>query len=610
MKLSSVAAALLLASTAATSAIAGPDFTRVVAFGDSYADSGNVKALLTDDGLGAFFDSTTYPTGRFSGGTNFVDTIATLYGVPQANFAIGGAEAGSGNVALNGFLPGFQQQWQAFTNGGTAYVSSVKTVIPAGGEEFSPTDLAVFSVGGNDARGYRVSGGTLAGAPAAAETAATEATTGLDALLARGLKHLVWTAGDVGQLPEAIGLPSAATGTAFSVTYNTQMQSVLSGVARSGVQVAYVDITTIGNTIRANPGLFGITNSTQACPETCVGNPAMQATYLFYVDGVHLTSAGFAAVGAYAVNQIDAPYSFAANGDVVRLSAQQFGQAIDNRLDLSRGAHAHGLSVFGQFTAAHQDFHADATENGYDFNSRGGVGGLEYGVGPATLGGIFSYTNNRADGGGDDRAHDRSYQVGGYASVDLGGFFAQGYGGYGWHDLSLRRTGVAAPLTASPHAHSISAGARIGYLVPLGVVQIGPTVGIDYAFARVAGYTEAGDPAASLTVERQSSEALTGSAGIEARASLLGRVTPWLRASAEKDLVGDGRTIFYAPTVAPTIVNAFDLSGRPRRAYGAVEGGLSAALVHNISLDFTGRATFRRADGNDAGGLVGVKFGF
>jgi hypothetical protein len=83
-----------------------------------------------------------------------------------------------------------------------------------------------------------------------------------------------------------------------------------------------------------------------------------------------------------------------------------------------------------------------------------------------------------------------------------------------------------------------------------------------------------------------------------------------LRASAEKDLVGDGRTIFYAPTVAPTIVNAFAVTDRPRHAYGAVAGGLSAALVHGVSLEFTGRATFDRAEGNDDGGLVGVKFGF
>jgi outer membrane lipase/esterase len=594
-------------------------FNKVVAFGDSYADTGNLKGILTGSGLGALYPSAEYPTGRFSGGTNFVDTIATAYGIPDENYAIGGAEAGNGNVAGQGLIPGFRQQWTAFTQGATTYsntlipfpiyVSGVQTPIPAGGLNFSADDLAVFSVGGNDARDYRIAGGTVAGAPAAASAVANQAITGLDALVSRGIRHLVWTAGDVGQLAEAIGTPSAAAGSAFSVAYNDQLKTELARIAGRGVQVAYVDITSVGDVIRADPARFGFTDIVHACPVACEGNTQLQNQYLFYVDGVHLTSAGFALVGEYAVNQLDAPFTFRANGDVARLAAQQFGQDVGDRLDLVRRGSAHGLTVYGNFAAGHRRFDGDASANGYDFNARGGTGGVEYGFGPATVGVMGAYSRDRLDEAGDDRVRGRSYQLAGYATAELGRVFGQIYGGYGWHHLDIRRTGVVDPLTASPHAHSVVAGARTGYLVPLGIVRVGPSVAVDWASARLNGYTESGDVAGALTVHAQRSDVVTGSAGLEARADLV-RLRPWLRVAAEKDLAGDGRTLFYAPSIAPEIVNSFAIGNESRRTYGTVAGGLTAGLMRGVSLGFTGRATFARDQGNEALGQVGLQVGF
>src|SRR4051795_226051 len=75
-------------------------FTTIQAFGDSYADTGNLIKIIGPQAL--------YPTGRFSGGTNFVDTTSALLGIPQNNFAIGGATSGPTNVVAPG-LPGFPQ---------------------------------------------------------------------------------------------------------------------------------------------------------------------------------------------------------------------------------------------------------------------------------------------------------------------------------------------------------------------------------------------------------------------------------------------------------------------------------------------------------------------
>jgi len=80
-------------------------FTRIQAFGDSYADIGNLWKFT--GGIGQL---PLYPTGRFSGGTNFVDTTSALLGIRQLNFAVGAAKT-NGNTIL-GPIGGFLQEVQ------------------------------------------------------------------------------------------------------------------------------------------------------------------------------------------------------------------------------------------------------------------------------------------------------------------------------------------------------------------------------------------------------------------------------------------------------------------------------------------------------------------
>jgi phospholipase/lecithinase/hemolysin len=114
MKLTSrllASAAVLAAGTLMSTQAQAQRIDRIVAFGDSYADDGN------------FFELTgiprplAYPNGRFSNGTNFIDTLSQILGRPVDNFAIGGAFTGSGNI--NG-IPGlgFQLETQSFLAGG------------------------------------------------------------------------------------------------------------------------------------------------------------------------------------------------------------------------------------------------------------------------------------------------------------------------------------------------------------------------------------------------------------------------------------------------------------------------------------------------------------
>src|SRR5260370_13646693 len=183
-------------------------FTTIQAFGDSYADTGNLFKILHVP------NPVQYPTGRFSGGTNFVDTTSALLGIPQNNFAIGGAKTGTTNTVAPG-LPGFTQEWVQFVGSGA---------------KIAPSDLVEISIGGNDARAYYQGGGTLAGVPAAATVTATQALAGINAL-ARGVhKNITFTTGDVGQLPEATGNPNAFIGSAHSHNYNAPIPVALAPI--------------------------------------------------------------------------------------------------------------------------------------------------------------------------------------------------------------------------------------------------------------------------------------------------------------------------------------------------------------------------------------------
>src|SRR5258707_8657216 len=82
-------------------------FSTIQSFGDSYADTGNLFKIL------GVPNPVQYPTGRFSGGTNFVDTTSLLLGIPQNNFAIGGRPTGGTNKVAPGG-PGLLQVWQRF----------------------------------------------------------------------------------------------------------------------------------------------------------------------------------------------------------------------------------------------------------------------------------------------------------------------------------------------------------------------------------------------------------------------------------------------------------------------------------------------------------------
>jgi len=599
-----LALSLLAASALSATPAAAQRVDHITAFGDSYADDGNLFQII------GIPNPAPYSTGRFSGGTNYVDTLGQLLDAPIDNFAIGGALTDNTNTN-SPFLPGFVTEWNAFLAGGGGPFPTVSGT-------FDASDLITVSIGGNDARFYQQNGGTVAGAPAAATTSAGFATAGLNALVNAGAQNISFLAGDTSLLPEIAGnAPAQAVRSAYSTTFNDAMKTTLAGYAADGVMVHYLDGTLLLNQVANDLSAYGLTGL--ACPAlpntSCIADPSQK--FLFYFDQLHLTSAGFAIVGQYIAAQLEAPLTLQATSDMSLDVARQFGRTLTSRMDTTAprdGDQPEGMKVYVVGDLFTRSLSAGPTNEAYRSSGVGATAGVEYGFGSGLVGAAVNYSKPKVNFGNDaSGVEGRSLQVGGYGVFGIGGGFVQAYAGYGWNKHDIERAGVVEEMEADPHGNHFIAGAKGGYLMPLGKVRVGPVVGLDYAKAKVDGYTETGDPVLTLNVDSLTYRSLRGSAGVELRGDFAGggvQLRPFASAVVEKDFTGDARTVRFSQTSAPIIVNSFAFDDASKKAYGRLSGGFSAAILSSVTLDVAGSATVGKDQGEETSAQLGLRFSF
>jgi len=611
-----VGASAIALSVLAASPAAAQNIDRIVAFGDSYADDGNAFELgYNNPGALAI-----YPTGRFSGGTNYIDTLSQFLNAPVDNFAIGGAFGGSNNGTLCFDPPfganlcgkGLEYEIDQFFNVGVQ-----SGVFPNADPAFDESDLVTISIGGNDARIYEQAGGPLVGAAGAGTAAALNTSIQLDRLVAAGAPTLSFLAGDTGRLPEVAPFPALAEiRSTFSTSFNTAMQTTLAGYAADGVMVHYLDLNLILDRVQADPAAYGITNGL-VCPifpgdTSCVVN---SAGYLFYGDALHLTSTGFAIVARYVAAQLTAPLTLQAPSDAALNTGQQFGRTLTGRMNFASfdGKHS-GLNAFLVGDMMTGNVNASDRNDKFTIKSRGVTAGVEFGFGGGIVGLAANLSRPKADfGNSAARDKGKSMQLGAYAAMGSGGIFAQGYLGYGKDDHDLRRVGVTDSMSADVDGRHWIAGAKAGYLMPFGGVRIGPIAALDYAKAKVDGYTEDGDEALTLNVSAIRARSLRGSLGAEIRGDIdVGGLPlrPYGTLALEKELSNGNRSVSFAQTSAPGIVNSWDFEDASKKAYGRLTSGLSAGVVGNVSLDGAVSMSFGKDHGNESSAHVGLKVGF
>ncbi len=598
-----LAGAAIAATAVCATAVSAQRVDRIVAFGDSYADTGNLFALLGIDPVTTII----YPTGRFTGGTNFVDALGSIYNLTPQDFAIGGAETAS----IPG-QPGLDFEVATFLGGGGG-------VFPVVTPTFNSGDLVTVSIGGNDSRDYQQAGGTVAGAPAAASQSVAQATASMNALVNAGVPTISWLAGNTALLPEVAGDPNAqAVRGAYSQAFNQGMQSVFAGYAANGVIVHYLDLTALLQQVSANLPAYGFTSAGPCAPiAQCVTDANYASQFVFWVDALHPTSHTSAIIAQYIATQLQAPLTLAAPGELGLDTARQFGRTLTGRMDLSAprdGNPAQGPQVFVVGDYFSRDVTPDASTDNFEIRGAGITAGVQYGFGNGVVGIAGNYSRPKATfPNGASETHDHTWQVGAFGAADFLGGFVEGYLGYGHDDHHIDRTGVVTPMSASPSGNHWIAGAKGGYLLPLGPVRLGPIIALDYAKAKVDSYTESGDPALTLNVGSASAKALEGSIGAELRGNLTAvgaGVRPFGSVVLVKDFEGGGGTIGFAQTSAPTIVNGWQLEDRSKHVYGRLTGGLSASIIGNVSVDGLITTTVDKHDGNDTSAHVGLRVGF
>jgi phospholipase/lecithinase/hemolysin len=438
-------------SVLAASPAAAQNIDRIVAFGDSIADSGNaIQLLLASPAVPPATKAqlqALYPTGRFSGGTNYIDTLSQILGAPSLNYAVGGAQTGAFNQFAG--LPGFTQETAIFLSGTTP----PGTIFPAN-TGFQEGDLLALSIGTNDGRAFYQTNpaGTIAQAQAAAAISVASATTNLDLLVGAGAPTISYLALNAGLTPDVLANPTAqALGNAFSTTFNTGFQTTLAGYAANGVMVHYLDGATVLANVAANPGAYGISNLyCPAAPDpTCI---VSSAGYLFYADGIHPTSDGMRILAQYVAAQLTAPLTLQAPSDVALTTGHQFARTLDGRMNIARvGADAEvsGLKAFIVGDMLTRSIDAGDRNDAFKISGHGLTAGIEYGFGGGVVGLAANVSRPKAKFG-NDAARDKakSVQIGGYAAMNFGGALAQGYVGYGKYDLYILRLGVVDALSA------------------------------------------------------------------------------------------------------------------------------------------------------------------
>jgi phospholipase/lecithinase/hemolysin len=273
-----------------SSAPPGALFSAIYAFGDSLTDAGNVS-LAT---LGTVPVSPPYDH-VFSNGPVWVQDLAQTLGLPAVgpslsggtDFAYGGADTGATpNHTVNPTdLP---SQISQFTD----QVASPQ-----------PNALYALWIGSNDVLDIT----NNVTSPTQQQTDVTDAVanevTVIQSLAARGAQDfVVLNVPDLGKTPQEQA--HAATATALSTLYDTDLATAIQGLTASGaLKIDLVDTFSLINQAIANPAAYGFTNVTDpawtgtltsASSGTLSSNAA---SYLFF-DRLHPTAQAHALVAA------------------------------------------------------------------------------------------------------------------------------------------------------------------------------------------------------------------------------------------------------------------------------------------------------------------------
>lgn len=253
-------------SLLATPAVGSERFTRLVVFGDSLSDTGNLFAATH----GALPPSPPYFQGRFSNGPLWVDFLAAELAVSVDNFAIAGALTGHANendtasVKFGGLLD---------------EIAAFVRLHPAG---VDPNALYVVWAGANDFRS--------APSPATILPALTNLVTAVQTLRALGARDiLVPNMPDLGVTPAGLASGFSSQLTALSAAFNAALTATFTVL---DLNVTLAEVFGLVDTVVAQPSEFGFTDVTTPCLNTMTFSVCANPDQHLFWDPIHPTTRG------------------------------------------------------------------------------------------------------------------------------------------------------------------------------------------------------------------------------------------------------------------------------------------------------------------------------
>ena len=554
---------------------------RVITFGDSLSDNGN---LFNNTGN----PPAPYYQGRFSNGpvwTELLNGPMNRFWQPSPfftptpgsntaniNAAIGGARADSG-VNLNGPLPSIGTQVGAFALSGGV---------------FSANDLVTIQGGANDIFQFFTANPAPTGAAiiSAGSTAANALVSDIGLAIGAGAKTLlVPNLPDLGLTPSYNGsAASAGAGTLATTSYNAAWQSGLVTLANANksVNIIQMDVNTLVKLAVANPAAFGLSNVTQACLSVLAcagGSTATQNTFLFW-DSVHPTEAAQILQARFALLLINANIMAQAVSPTSEVNLNARKQSTDEVFDrVSQWAYGsiarqNGFYTTASGSIAHEGSNgATPAYNASMANARVGfdrqLGTELYGLAGAVS--IGSLSSNPGLGYGGYKADLSMLHLDAYAAKHWGNVYLSGSVGGSIAFIDGRRDTGLPTVTATGGTRGTSGTAALetGVMLKAGGVTFVPAARIAYIHSSIDGFTETA-PLLAMSYSNHNFDGIVASAKLRA-------ITP-----VSMGFVEPGRA--YAEVAYESYLTSRD-------------GGYIGALVNNTAQPFQVNTTDPAANG-------------
>jgi len=489
-------AALTLAAVSTASAAGAQSYNRLVVFGDSLSDNGNLYAVTA----GTTPTSPPYYQGRFSNGPVFTE----LLGFNAGRYAAGAPVTGSINYAFGGARtdsaaspPGMRNQLLAYTGaGGTFGAGDLVSILGGANNIFQGIQAFQIAAAGNPAIAANPTGYMAPISTAAASDinfiVNSVATAGAGTILVTNLPRL----GTTPQFNQGPGLPAKPLADYAGTTFNTALQAGLMTVAANqpNSNIILMDLYKVSDTLSGSPERFGLTNAKDACFNG-VTVCAAPDTYLYW-DGVHPTAAGHRLIARLANDYL----YYGDLGSQTTVLGETAWRHREDALDGST-ASLSGRDAWTAGTAISVSALADRTKT----DARGAIGeatsdgygvriAVESGTEMMRFGLAGSYRNASVDAGALNVDLD-SFGLDLYGGWRSGGVFVNAAAGVAQDDFNdVSRLTSLAPIVHTGSTRGVSTGARLqgGMWFDMGGIALSPRAAVAWMNSDVDGFTEQG----------------------------------------------------------------------------------------------------------------------